>query len=180
MKPIVITPNEVLIKPASPVEKIDAKILSLIKDMQDTLIMADNPKGVGLAAPQIGISLRIFLMRPEETDPIRVFINPRYMFKSKRIVHGIPGSENRLEGCLSIPHVWGNVKRHQSITLSFMNENDRPQEEKFSGFEAVIIQHEMDHLDGILFPRRVIEQKGRLYKPGVDDEGKEVLEPLEI
>ena len=180
MKLIVTVPNKVLIEKAIDVINIDKEIKQIIDRMKTALINSTDPKGVGLAAPQIGKSVRIFLMRPEETDPIKVFINPKIVTQSKILVKGIPDEDAKLEGCLSIPHVWGNVKRHQSITLSFMNENDRPQEEKFSGFEAVIIQHEMDHLDGILFPRRVIEQKGRLYKPGVDDEGKEVLEPLEI
>jgi len=180
MKPIVTTPNAVLIKPASPVEKIDAKILSLIKDMQDTLIIADNPKGVGLAAPQVGISLRIFLMRPEENGPIRILVNPTYVQKSKQIVKGIPGSDHRLEGCLSIPKVWGMVHRQAWVTLSYLDEAEQKHQEKFTGFEAIIVQHEMDHLDGVLFSRRVIEQKGKLYQPGVDDDGKEILEPLEI
>lgn len=180
MKPIVTTPNEVLVKPTKHVERIDAKTKQIISDMTETLIYADNPKGVGLAATQIGISLRIFLMRPEEDDPIRTFINPVIVEKSKQLVKGIPGSDNRLEGCLSIPKVWGMVKRHLWIKLTFLDVDGISHEEKFSDFEAIIVQHEIDHLDGILFTRRVVEQKGRLYKPGIDDDGKEFLEPLEI
>ena len=178
MKPIVKTPNEILTTPAKNVVKIDGRVLSVIGDLKDTLIQADNPKGVGLAAPQIGLALRIFLIRPAETDSIRVFINPQFSAKSKTLVKGLP--DNKLEGCLSVPKVWGVVTRHTWIKLSYLNEAGETQTEKFTGFAAIIIQHEMDHLDGILFTWRVLEQKGQLYKPGIDENGKEILEPLEI
>lgn len=178
MKPIVTTPHEILILEAAKVGKVDARIKKIIAEMKKTLIGADNPKGVGLAAPQIGVSLRIFLLRPEESDPIRVFINPEYLEKSKMIVKGIEG--NKLEGCLSVPHVWGQVQRHKSIKISFLDEKGSLHEETFRGFPAIIVQHEMDHLHGVLFTRKVIEQKGTLYKPGVDENGKEILEPIDL
>lgn len=180
MKPIVQTPNQVLITVAKPVAKIDKKITSIIADMTATLKAADNPKGVGLAAPQIGVSLRIFLIRPEEDDPIRVIINPTIVEKSSHITKGIPYRKKHLEGCLSIPHIWGMVKRHTSLTLQFMDENGQKHEEIFEEFPAIIVQHEIDHLDGILFTRRVIEQKGQLFKPSIDKNGEEILEPLDI
>ncbi|HCM37934.1 MAG: Peptide deformylase [Candidatus Gottesmanbacteria bacterium GW2011_GWB1_43_11] len=180
MKPIITTPNQVLTTRAKPVPKINHKTIQVITEMRDALIKQDQPKGVGLAAPQIGISWRIFLIRPQETDPIRVFLNPQIIVKSKKMVDGIPDADHRLEGCLSIPQVWGSVRRHESVTIKYLDEKGDEITEKFSGFPAVIIQHELDHLDGILFTRRVIEQKGKLYKPGVDDDGKEILEPLEI
>lgn len=180
MKHIVHTPHEALTKPAAKISKFDTQIKAIISDMKETLVNADNPKGVGLAAPQVGLSLRIFLMRPEEEDPIRVFINPEFTAKSKTLVKGIPGSDKRLEGCLSIPKVWGMVTRHKWVKLKFMDEKGEFHEEKFEGFLSTIVQHEMDHLDGILFARRVIEQKGQLYKPVIDENGKEILEPLDI
>lgn len=180
MKPILHTPNPVLVKPAEPVAKIDAEIRRLIAQMKETLVSADNPKGVGLAAPQVGVPLRIFLIRPEEADPIRVFINPQITGRSKVMVKGIPGSDKRLEGCLSIPKVWGMVIRHRWVKLKYLDENGQIREEKLTGFASTIVQHELDHLNGVLFSRRVIEQKGTLYKPGVDENGKEILEPLEI
>ncbi len=180
MKPIVTTPNDVLIKPAQPVERVDRKVKAIVENMVKTLVAADNPKGVGLAAPQIGISLRIFLMRPDEDGPIYTCVNPSIVKKSKTMIRGIPGSEDRLEGCLSIPKVWGMVKRHKWVSLKFLDETGIPHENKFEGFESIIVQHEIDHLDGILFSRRVLEQKGTLYKPTLNEEGKEVLEPIEI
>lgn len=180
MKPVVHTPHPVLTTPAKPVTTIDAKIKRIVKDMRETLIAANNPIGVGLAAPQIGVSLRIFLIRPDEKDNPRVFINPEITTRSETVYKGIPGKKGKLEGCLSIPKVWGVVNRHQRVTLSFLDENGKKQTAKFTGFASIIIQHEIDHLDGILFPRRVLEQKGHLYTSTKDDTGKEILEPLEI
>ncbi len=180
MKPIVHTPNQVLIKPSQPIAKIDKKILEIIDQMKDTLELADKPKGVGLAAPQIGLGLKIFLIKPDENSPSRAFINPKIIKTGKTTIAGIPGKEHKLEGCLSIPKVWGLVRRFKSVTISFQDETGQKHIETFSGFPAIIVQHEMDHLEGILFSRRVVEQKGQLYKTGTDAEGKEVLEPIDL
>lgn len=180
MSQIVKTPNKVLTQVAQPVKKIDRQILEIIKEMKQALISADNPKGVGLAAPQIGESLRIFVIHPNEKSDISVFINPEIVKKSKQLSENSPVGKNQLEGCLSIPRVWGLVKRHKSLTLKFMDEERKTRQKEFTGFPAIIIQHEMDHLGGILFPRRVLEQKGKLYQPAKDDQGKEVLEEIEI
>lgn len=178
MTPIIYTPNEVLVRPAERVGKIDSRVRKILAEMKEVLIFADNPKGVGLAAPQIGISLRIFIIRAHEKDPIRTFIDPVYIKKSHKLVKGIKG--NRLEGCLSVPHVWGQVNRHEKVTIRYIDETGVSQKEEFLHFPATIVQHEMDHLDGILFTRRILEQKGTLYRPAMDAEGKEVLEPIDL
>lgn len=180
MKPIIHTPNQILVTPSRQVGKIDKKVKSIISEMKDTLIRADNPKGVGLAAPQIGISLRIFITRPKETDNIFTFINPKIIWISKKLVKGIPSQDNQIEGCLSLPNVWGIVERHESVKLEYVDEKNNIKQESFSGFPAIIVQHEIDHLDGILFSKRVLEQKGELFKAGKDEKGKEILVPLEI
>lgn len=180
MKPIIHTPHKALTSPSKEIHDVDKKIHKIIADMKDTLEKADNPKGVGLAAPQIGLNVRIFLIREQEDDPISVYINPAFVSKSDEIVIGIPGGKDRLEGCLSVPKVWGIVTRHKEVTLSFLDEKGEPQKEHFKGFRSIIAQHEMDHLDGVLFTRRVIEQKGKLYKAGINEEGEEVLELLKI
>lgn len=180
MSKIVFAPNQILTTPTKTVGKIDKKIKQIIADMKNTLDSTDEPKGVGLAATQIGVSLRIFLMRPEDNDPIQVMINPEIVSKSEKLVTGIPKEEHHIEGCLSIPQVWGEVKRHESVKLRFVDETGQQHEQDFFGFPAIIVQHEVDHLDGILFTRRVLEQKGQLYKPGLDKNGKEVLEPIEL
>lgn len=178
MMDIVHTPNIVLTTPAREVPTIDQYLLKHIGQMKEVLLQADNPKGVGLAAPQVGSNLRIFMLRPDEKSEIQTCINPSYLSKSQKIVDGI--GKGRLEGCLSVPNVWGMVKRHQAIKLRYFDETGKMREEKFLGFPAIIVQHEMDHLDGILFTRRVFEQKGTLYKPVKDEHGKEILEPIEL
>lgn len=180
MKLIVTVPNKVLIEKAIDVINIDKEIKQIIDRMKTALINSTDPIGVGLAAPQIGKSVRIFLMRPEETDPIKVFINPKIVSQSKILVKGIPDEDAKLEGCLSIPKIWGSVNRHKSVTITYLDETGKLYKQTFTGFESVIIQHEMDHLDGTLFTKRVIEQKGQLYQPTIDDKGQEVLEPIDI
>ena len=93
---------------------------------------------------------------------------------------GVPERENKLEGCLSIPKIWGKVKRAKTLTLQYRDEKGTVHKEEFSGFIATIIQHETDHTNGILFTQRVLEQKEKLYETGKDEEGKEVLEEITI
>src|SRR5690348_2376087 len=176
MKSIVQIPNTVLKTPALVVKAFDKKLGKHLSDMKAALVATKNPKGVGLAAPQIGLSLRIFITRPTEKAPIRVFINPT-IIKQKEIQTAKDAEEDsKMEGCLSVPKLWGKVRRAQSVTLSFQDETGAAHTESFTGFMAVIIQHETDHINGILFVERVLEQKGRLYEVVTDEKGKEVLE----
>lgn len=179
-RPIVQAPNPVLTTPAKKVTAFDKKLALLITDMKDTLIATRNPKGVGLAAPQIGEPMRVFLTRPKETDPIRVFINPEILDFSATKTQGVPERENKLEGCLSVANVWGTVKRAESLTLRFTDETGTTHEETFSGFMATIIQHETDHINGILFTHRVLEQKQKLFQTAHDEKGKEILEEVTL
>ena len=180
MKHIISTPSPYLTKSAQPVAKINSRVKQVITDMKQAIKEPQHPKGVGLAAPQIGVDWRIFIIWPDRKQTMQVFINPQFVNKSRLLTSGVPNRKNPLEGCLSIPKVWGLVKRHTWVILAYLTETGEKKTVKFTGFTATIIQHEMDHLDGILFPRRVLEQKGKLYKPGKDDEGKPVLELLEI
>lgn len=180
MKPIVYVPHEVLTTPAKTVVGFDKKLASLVSDLKETLIATRNPKGVGLAAPQIGESWRVFITRPKEQDQIRVFINPEIIQTSPEQTDGIPQRDNKLEGCLSIPKIWGRVKRASALTLKYQDETGAIREEKFKGFLATIIQHETDHINGILYTHRVLEQKGKLYQAGRDDKGKEILEEITL
>ncbi len=180
MKPITTSPHPVLTTPARTVTSFDKRLASLIADMKITLKGASNPKGVGLAAPQIGEPWRVFLTRPTEKSDIRVFVNPEIVLHSQSKTDGVPEQENKLEGCLSIPKIWGKVRRHTTLTLRYQDEKGRSHEEKFSGFLATIIQHETDHVSGILFVQRVLEQKGKLYQTSRDEERKEILEEVSI
>ena len=180
MKPIVYAPSSVLINLAQAVTIFDKRLEVLISEMKTTLLATKNPKGVGLAAPQIALPLRIFITRPKEELAIRVFINPEIISHSEEETDGVPERENKLEGCLSIPKIWGKVKRAKKLSLRYQDEKGNIHKEKFSGFMATIIQHETDHTNGILFTQRVLEQKGKMYQTGKNEEGKEVLEEISI
>lgn len=190
MSKIIIAPNDVLGKTAEPLDfKNKDKSLSLIlKQMEEALLLASDPKGVGLAAPQIGKSLAIFITKPTEKSKISAFINPKILAPSNQQLATSQQREARskkrrvrkLEGCLSLPTIWGEVLRSPSVTIEFQTPNGKKQTKEFSGFMATIIQHEMDHLEGILFPRRVLEQKGKLYKSFKNEKGEDEFEEISI
>ncbi|MFS8158814.1 MAG: peptide deformylase [Candidatus Roizmanbacteria bacterium] len=160
---ILHTPNPVLQKRAKEVSAIDKTITELLKGMIEALVTHKDPEGVGLAAPQVGVSQRIFVMKPDKKSPITIYINPVILSVGKLRA---PKEEERqpLEGCLSIPKIWGIVHRGESVELEWMDEKGKSHHETFTGFSATIIQHEIDHLDGVLFTKRVLEQKNPLYK----------------
>lgn len=142
-----------------PVTEIDAKVLGLIKDLKDTLAVQKDPEGVGLAAPQIGKNLQVFVVAYKGFE--RVVINPEVISKTP----SRQKSKNEiLEGCLSLPNYYCPLARTQSITIKYQNEKGESILEKFTGFHAQIVAHEMDHLNGILFVDRLLEQKKPLYK----------------
>lgn len=183
---IISAPDPVLSTPAKEVEKVDQQILKLIDEMEIALDSAKDPEGVGLAAPQVGKSLRLFIAKPSPKDKTKVFINPVIIeqaeptkkFTRARKV-GKKKEPQKLEGCLSLKDIWGVVKRSPTATVQYTNEKGERKTEKFSGFMGTIVQHETDHLNGILFPRRVLEQKGKLYK-SYKEKGEDVFEELEL
>ena len=169
MLKIVNAPAPVLTQKVRPVAKVDKKIQKLVYDMEETLITQVDPQGVGLAAPQVGVDLAIFIIKPTLKADTQVFINPKIIESSKPEV-GNPKSEKeqdddvKLEGCLSIPRVWGPVERSTKVQVEYQDLTGERHVEWFKGFKAVIIQHEVDHLHGVLFTERVLEQKGKLYE----------------
>ncbi len=177
---IVSVPHPVLTTPAKRVTTFDKKLKDLVGAMTDTLLVTVNPKGVGLAAPQIGVGYQVFLTKPNPQSEVRVFINPVILNRDANVTDGVPERGNKLEGCLSIPNVWGKVKRTTKLKLQYQDMSGETREEEFSGFLATIIQHETDHINGILFTQRVLEQQGKLYQVGKDDEGKEELQEITI
>mgnify|MGYP001617546021 FL=1 len=174
MSQIITVPAPILRAPAKPVETLDKRVPDIINNMTKVLKEAKRPQGVGLAAPQIGVSLRIFLIRPAAAGPITTFINPEIIKYSQRQTH--PTSKHGIyEGCLSIPGHYAPVKRSISVVVKFETiENNKLKimQQSFSGFSAHVIQHEMDHLNGILFIDRCLEQNAKLYKT----EGKDWIE----
>jgi len=185
---IIFAPNEILSQPAKSVAKIDSSVLKTIDEMKKALNSAKDPEGVGLAAPQIGKSLRVFLAKPTPKDEAMVFINPKVVeidppsktFTRERKVGKKKKETQKLEGCLSLKDIWGTVLRSPKLKLSYLDEKGVKQTRIFTGFLATIVQHEYDHLNGILFPLRVLEQKGKLYKSSKDEKNEDVFEEIEI
>ncbi len=133
----------VLREKALTVEKITPEILSLIKDMAETMY---SDSGVGLAAPQVGVSKQIITIDGEK-DGLIVLINP--------MIVKCEGEVMEEEGCLSIPGIYSQIKRSLKVTVKALNENGDPVEIIKEGLTARALQHEIDHLDGILFIDRV-------------------------
>ena len=138
--PITKLGEEILRQVAQPVPEVTDEIRQLAEDMIETMIDAD---GVGLAGPQVGTNLRIFVAMADD-DVKRVFINPQIIKTSQEL-------SDYDEGCLSIPQVYETIKRPEKVTVQALNEKGRPFTIDADGLLARIIQHEYDHLDGILF-----------------------------
>lgn len=152
---------------SKPVTKIDKKILSIIKDLKDTLNAQKDPEGIGLAAPQISKNVKVFIIKPDKV--MKVIINPEVLDISEDPIDvgsekQNPSRKNIMEGCLSLPHYYGPIKRARKIKIRYLNEKGELKIETFKGLEAQIVQHEIDHLNGILFIDRLLEQKKPLYE----------------
>ncbi|MCL5018886.1 MAG: peptide deformylase [Patescibacteria group bacterium] len=193
MLAIIHAPNPILSQTAKRVKKVEFQVKSLIKEMEETLNHTHDPQGVGLAAPQVGKSLQIFITKPSSKSKIQVFINPEIIQKTETSRLTVDNDHRsrlnktaekklpaRLEGCLSLQSIWGDVIRNRQVVVSYLDENGIPHKKKFSGFLATIIQHETDHLNGILFPKRVLEQKGKLYKSYKDEKGEDEFEEIKL
>ena len=168
-------PEKSLLQPSVKVETIDDEIKQLVKDMGETMF---HDAGVGLAAPQIGINQRIIVYdsnaeNPEKEDlerEVTALINPEIIES-----HGSFISEN--EGCLSVPDYRADVKRYERVKVRALNLEGKKLEFDADGILSVIMQHEIDHLDGILFIDRISSLKRSMYKKRIlkqmkkDEEG---------
>ena len=130
--------DPVLRKKANEVKKYGKWLNRLLEDMEETMELA---KGIGLAAPQIGVSKRIIVINYE--DKTYKLINPEIIIQE--------GQTTEIEGCLSVPGMLGTVKRAKSVVVKALNENQDEVEIEAEGMLAVVLQHEIDHLDGILY-----------------------------
>jgi peptide deformylase len=172
--------NPILRRVSKPIQKIDKKILKLVQDLKDTLAVQKDPEGVGLAAPQIGINLRAFAIDFKSLK--RIVINPEVIEikKSQSTVHSSRSKKSEiLEGCLSLPHYYGPLTRDNYVklkyqTLSTVDGSLTTVIEEFKDFNAQIVLHEIDHLNGFMFVDRLLEQKKKLYKLDSNDEWEEV------
>lgn len=174
---ILTTPDPFLRKVAKPVSKYDKKLQLQIQEIIDTLLAAHDPEGVGLAATQLGIDKRIFVIRLNGKPEI--FINPQITGASEAMLsHVYKKAKGRwLEGCLSIPKIWGFVDRPYWVEMEYqtpINGELTTKKRKFEDMESSYVQHENDHLNGILFTDHILKQGGQILK-----ETKKGLVPLE-
>jgi len=143
LRKLVYFPDDPLTQQAKSVEAFGDKLQRLIDDMVETMIASE---GVGLAAPQIGLSKRLFVLREPDGEPI-AFVNPEIV--------SMEGREEGEEGCLSMPGVYAMVPRATQLLVRAQDAGGDPFELEAENFLARIIQHETDHLNGILFPERL-------------------------
>lgn len=147
LRPIVMYPDPVLLTRAAPVTRVTDTVRELVRDMFETMAAAE---GVGLAAPQVGVSRRVIVVdvSPVEKDrPPFALVNPEIV-AHRGLVEG-------KEGCLSIPGVEGFVPRHELVVVRGQDERGDPVRLEATGFLARVLQHEIDHLDGVLFIDRI-------------------------
>lgn len=161
VRTILLYPHPILKTACSPVAAIDGEISALIDDLVDT--MHAGPGSVGVAAPQIGVSLRVCVvdvsqnrLGRENPHGLLALVNPEIVRRE--------GAAVMREGCMSVPDYTGDVERATSIIVRYLDGMGEPQELEASGFEAVAIQHEMDHLDGLLFLDRIASLKTGLFR----------------
>ena len=158
---IIVYPHPVLKKVCRQVGVQNEEIQGLIQDLIDT--MRAGPGSVGVAASQIGVTLRVCVvdvsgskLGKDANHGLLIMVNPEI---TKR-----EGAATMREGCMSVPDYTGDVERATHIKVRFTDESDTMREVETSGFEAVAIQHEMDHLDGVLFLDRIVSLKTGLFR----------------
>ncbi|HEX2859341.1 MAG TPA: peptide deformylase [Alphaproteobacteria bacterium] len=163
--PVIVAPHKLLLQTSAPVKAVDDSIRATLDDMLDTLYAAD---GVGLAAPQVGILQRLVMVdlgteRPDgkrdySKPKPQAFINPEITWKSTELRY-------HQEGCLSIPGIYADVERADRVKVKWLDRDGAPHEAEFDGLRATVLQHEIDHLDGVLFLKRLSRlQRERMEK----------------
>ncbi len=169
---VIKAPNSKLRIKTKPVKKINPGLLKTLTEMVKLTKTFKNPEGVGLASTQVGLEESFFVAK--NNKKFMMVINPKILSNSKK-------TKSYFEGCLSIPTIWGEVNRHTSIKVSYLDKKGETIIQELSGVLAWIFQHEIDHLNGILFADRVLEQKGKFYKfTGQDQTGTDVFEEVSI
>ncbi len=161
VRPVVLYPDPRLKVVIAPAVDVDDAVRAAASDLLDTMD-ACPPRTVGIAAPQIGVLSRIAIVDTSRNPKypsghgLLVLVNPQVVASD--------GEQFFREGCLSLPDYTANIKRHQSITVSALNLDDEAVMLDAEGFEAVVLQHEIDHLDGVLFLDRVANVKTDLFR----------------
>jgi peptide deformylase len=164
----------VLRKTSRPVRGMSRGVKHLVQDLKDTLVRSSD--GIGLAAPQINVHRRVVVVRlggrredGKEPDPPIALINPQ--------VIEADDEQRDFDGCLSFPGLYGETVRPHYLRVTGLDERGRPFDSAFEGFDAVVVHHEVDHLDGVLFIDRVQGMED-LYRVGVGENGERVRVPV--
>jgi len=148
VRDILVFPDPFLARKAAPVARVDERVRELIRDMFDTMYESE---GIGLAATQVGVAKRVIVVdvspADEAASPIAL-VNPEIIGREGELT-------TCMEGCLSVPGVQGEVSRSEGVVVSGLNENGEPVTLRAGGILARCLQHELDHLDGVLFIDRI-------------------------
>lgn len=169
---LIKAPDQRLKIQTKPVKKITYGLTATLKEMIKLTKTFTEPEGVGLASTQVGFDEAFFVIKNEKK--FMMVINPKIISSSKR-------TKKYFEGCLSIPSVWGEVKRHTIIKVEYLDQNGQKIATALKDILAWIFQHEMDHLNGILFTERVLEQQGKFYKyMGRDKAGEDIFDEVTL
>lgn len=182
---IITAPHPNLRQKAQEVTVFDKKFFVFLRQLADTLIKKEQPSGVGLAAPQVNKSVRVFAAilgsanQASQKPVIEFFINPKITKRSDKKILGLANGEDRFEGCLSVPLFYGPVPRfewieveYQSIIYQDLLKNQtevKTKKARFQDFDARVIQHECDHLEGVLFTDLILQNKLPVY---IEEDGK--------
>lgn len=163
VREIVLIGNPILRQKAEPVRHFGPELRALVRDMIETM---QHANGVGLAGPQVGVRQRVIVVEVPENEEEGItgpWIGRPFALVNPEIVEASPEMEEGIEGCLSIPGYVGEVKRHVRVVVEGRNEWGKPRRIEAEGFLARVLQHEIDHLDGILYIDR-LESQEKLYK----------------
>lgn len=162
LRQIVTLPDPVLRRKARPVERFDPDLQTLVEDMIETMRVAP---GVGLAAPQVGVSERVIVVEYPEDDEDEEAPKKLFVVVNPEIKQASAETEVGVEGCLSVIGLQGEVERHLAVTVKGLNRHGQPLKVKVRGWLARIFQHEVDHLDGVLYTDRAL----RVWKPAPEE-----------
>lgn len=169
IKKFVSLPNQKIRQKSDAVIAFDKSVTDVVKNLLDTADVQNDPVALGLAAPQIDVFKRIFVARVR--NKFKHFVNPQIMKSSLK-------ETALMEGCFSVPEIYGNVTRPAEVVLKYQDMHGKQMQTTFKGLTAKIIQHELDHLNGILFIDHVHDQNGKTFKvvkgPGGKEEFQEV------
>lgn len=156
IRPVLTYPDPILAKTAAEIETVTPEICQLAEDMLETMY---HKEGLGLAAPQVGESCRLIVVDatgPEKREEPLVFVNPRIVEAQ--------GQVESSEGCLSVMNYRSKIQRAERVRLQALNLDGQPVEVEVDGMLAICLQHELDHLDGVLFIDKISRLKRSLYE----------------